>query len=447
MVDNLAYTVSTGDSHTFNFDLASDIDNGNTTDDATVHNVRATGKPPSLYFHAHPINGDLSRSYDALQWNDICGSPSAAIRFCNMDGVVMSVGNHDYFEGPGGAPTGAAADANGCQGGMYSPTINLVSANDTDFNGMGINKRIATASDDYYVWYDIYTGTYDLFNKGNAWTYGFQAYPATQDVAHNSAKCWGERRHPAFQIFNPDVQCLPDIEPARFYSLLATSNSGLVPDSLRVYLGNNQQCYRFPSVTVCPNLEGGYFDNVSVLLASKPGGNTATVAMDIWQFTNDAFPINDGTSPDPNVATFPGTARFDTCGAKLTIGLNNARLTANPTRLTIPGDTMAALERWDWPGNIRELENVIERAVILSNGPVLQVPSAAIHPPRARHVRSREAHRPPRLRDAERETIVRALRESNGVVAGPAGAAARLGVKRTTLQSKMRKLGITRPGY
>jgi formate hydrogenlyase transcriptional activator len=114
---------------------------------------------------------------------------------------------------------------------------------------------------------------------------------------------------------------------------------------------------------------------------------------------------------------------------------------------SIPADTMAALERWDWPGNIRELENVIERAVILSNGPVLQVPSAAIHPPRARHAGSRETPRPPRLRDAEREAIVRALRESNGVVAGPAGAAARLGVKRTTLQSKMRKLGITRPGY
>ncbi len=87
---------------------------------------------------------------------------------------------------------------------------------------------------------------------------------------------------------------------------------------------------------------------------------------------------------------------------------------------SIPADTMAALERWDWPGNIRELENVIERAVILSNGPVLQVPSAAIHPPRARHAASRETPRYPRLRDAECEAIVRALRESNGVVAGPA---------------------------
>jgi len=112
---------------------------------------------------------------------------------------------------------------------------------------------------------------------------------------------------------------------------------------------------------------------------------------------------------------------------------------------TIPEDAMAALVRWHWPGNIRELENVIERAVILSSGPVLNVPPAAIQPPQVKPD-AREAS-PPRLRDTERDAIVRALRESNGVVAGPNGAAARLGVKRTTLQSKMRKLGIRRPGY
>ena len=112
---------------------------------------------------------------------------------------------------------------------------------------------------------------------------------------------------------------------------------------------------------------------------------------------------------------------------------------------TIPDDAMAALVRWHWPGNIRELENVIERAVILSSGPVLNVPPAAIQPPQVKPD-AREAS-PPRLRDTERDAIVRALRESNGVVAGPNGAAARLGVKRTTLQSKMRKLGIKRPGY
>jgi len=343
-IDDVSYTVNEAGGDSFSFDFNSGgIDNSDTYDDATVHNLRGTGKPPSYYFHTHPINGDLGRGYDALQWNDLCGPPNAIARFCNMDGVVMSVGNHDFFEGPGGAPTGSPADANGHQGGMYSPTINLMSTDDTDFNAMGINKHIATATDDYYVWYDIYTGIYDLFNKGNAWTYAFQAYPATQDAAHGSTRCWGERRIPGFQIFNPDINCLPDIEPARFYSLLATSNSNLVPDSLRLFMGNNQQCYRFAAVTTCPNLEGGYFDNLSVMFASKSGGSTATVALDIWMFLNDAFPTNDGTSADPNVATFPGTARFDTCGANLTIGLNNATLTGDDTRLTIPGDTMVVI--------------------------------------------------------------------------------------------------------
>jgi formate hydrogenlyase transcriptional activator len=113
---------------------------------------------------------------------------------------------------------------------------------------------------------------------------------------------------------------------------------------------------------------------------------------------------------------------------------------------TIPDDAIAALVRWHWPGNIRELENVIERAVILSSGPVLNVPPGAIQPPQAKPD-APSGRSPSRLQDAERDAIIRALRESNGVVAGPNGAAARLGVKRTTLQSKMRKLGIGRPGY
>ena len=107
---------------------------------------------------------------------------------------------------------------------------------------------------------------------------------------------------------------------------------------------------------------------------------------------------------------------------------------------------MSALQRWHWPGNIRELENVIERAVIVSTGSVLQVALTEMTPPA-------DAPAVPKtttfstLADAERDTILRALREANGVIAGEAGAAARLGMKRTTLQSKMRKLGIRRPTF
>jgi formate hydrogenlyase transcriptional activator len=115
-------------------------------------------------------------------------------------------------------------------------------------------------------------------------------------------------------------------------------------------------------------------------------------------------------------------------------------------RITIvPTATMAALEQSFWPGNIRELENIIERAVILSSGPELKVPLADLQPTSPRVVRSDAAIG--RLRNAERELILGALRKSHGMIGGLRGAAADLGLKRTTLQSKMRKLGITRPSF
>jgi len=107
---------------------------------------------------------------------------------------------------------------------------------------------------------------------------------------------------------------------------------------------------------------------------------------------------------------------------------------------TIPTRAMEALQAWHWPGNIRELENVIERSVILSQGRELQVPVAELR-------ERAEAPAPlPSLEQAEREHILRALRETGGRVGGKDGAAARLGLKRTTLQSRMGKLGIAGRG-
>jgi formate hydrogenlyase transcriptional activator len=106
---------------------------------------------------------------------------------------------------------------------------------------------------------------------------------------------------------------------------------------------------------------------------------------------------------------------------------------------TIPTEGMAALTKYHWPGNVRELENFIERAVILSQGPTLFVPLAELKSAPEVAPNSMTT-----LQAAEREHILRALHEANWVIGGPAGAAARLGMKRTTLQSKIRKLGITR---
>ena len=111
----------------------------------------------------------------------------------------------------------------------------------------------------------------------------------------------------------------------------------------------------------------------------------------------------------------------------------------NRTVETIPSETLDALVRYPWPGNIRELENLIERAVIVSPGPVLRVPLGELKLPSEPLGDDSLT-----LRAAEREHIVRALEATNWVLAGPHGAAARLGMKRTTLQSKIRKLGIVR---
>lgn len=110
---------------------------------------------------------------------------------------------------------------------------------------------------------------------------------------------------------------------------------------------------------------------------------------------------------------------------------------------TIPASVMDALVRYPWPGNVRELQNIIERAVILSLGSVLQIPLSDLQTVPAPSP-SQESL-PTTLADAEREHIMRALQETGWVVGGPKGAAAHLGMKRSTLLWKMQKLGITRP--
>ena len=112
----------------------------------------------------------------------------------------------------------------------------------------------------------------------------------------------------------------------------------------------------------------------------------------------------------------------------------------NKSITSIPARTMEALVQWAWPGNIRELENFIERSVILTPGLVLQVPLSELSAaPNEGDVET--------LGEKEREQIVRALRECNGKLGGPGGAAARLGLKRTTLQLKLIHMGIDAGGY
>jgi formate hydrogenlyase transcriptional activator len=115
----------------------------------------------------------------------------------------------------------------------------------------------------------------------------------------------------------------------------------------------------------------------------------------------------------------------------------------NKTIDTVPSETMDALIRYAWPGNIRELQNLIERATILSNGPVLRVPIVDIQAQTA-PVADGGTHRT--LKETERAHILAVLKETRWVLSGPVGAAARLGLNRSTLQFRMKKSGIVRPG-
>jgi formate hydrogenlyase transcriptional activator len=125
----------------------------------------------------------------------------------------------------------------------------------------------------------------------------------------------------------------------------------------------------------------------------------------------------------------------------------------------IPAPVMEAMVRYSWPGNVRELQNVIERAVILSPGPTLQVVLSDLQvkdqgrgmkedngPPfHPSSLISRPSPTPVTLADAERAHILAVLRETGWVLGGPKGAASRLGMKRSTLHWKMKKLDISRP--
>ena len=109
----------------------------------------------------------------------------------------------------------------------------------------------------------------------------------------------------------------------------------------------------------------------------------------------------------------------------------------------IPDEVVQAMMRWRWPGNIRELENFVERSVILSEGKRLSPPLDELRDEISRQPSESDGT----LRDKEREHIVEILRQTQGALSGPAGAAARLGLKRTTLQYKMQRLGINRLDY
>jgi hypothetical protein len=205
---------------------------------------------------------------------------------------------------------------------------------------MGMRQSIARATDDVYLWYDMYAGMFNLNFSGELWIFGNQAYPATMP---NGGKCWGQPVFPGGVFFNPEPQCFTDFEPMAGNAVpILTSNPSGIADSLRVFLNHQQQCFRFAISLGCNSNEGGYWDNVAVAFVDQPGvpgqaSASSTVSLgsasvDIWQFFNDTFPANE-------TAGLPGTASFDTTTALIRSGLNTAQSTGNALRFDIPGDS------------------------------------------------------------------------------------------------------------
>ncbi len=280
---------------------------------------KSTGKPPAVYFHAHDVAD--------LVYQDLCGPVGGPNRICNLTGVVVSMGDHDRSEACAGPYATAEQEPTEA---IEGPVVNLVTdgtPGSTVTNDMGLTFDMVNATEDIYEVYEMYTGIFDLFTQGQGWQFGFAAYPAMQS---NGVKCWGNIRYPGFQLFNPDVQCFRDWEPARATGTLRTSNASGIPDSIRIALRKISQCFRFGISSNCGSTAGGYLDNFSVMFVD--GATAPLISVDIWQLIQDTFPANEDSG-------LPGLAAFDTCGAYVRSGLNIAQTTGNLNRLDIAGDS------------------------------------------------------------------------------------------------------------
>jgi hypothetical protein len=262
-----------------------------------------------------------------------------------MSGIVVSMGDHDNGEAASGLVDGTAQRE--VNDGIMSPTIQLcgpfTGPGGTNVQGLmapGVGPGDADATEDMYVVYDIYTGIFDPFTKGNLWRFAAMSYPGNSKDPDNAPggqppyPAWGQMRFPGAIIFNPDVQCLIDLEPLIGFGLVHTSNASGIPDSIKVFLGKTQQCFRFGVSAACAPTDGAYWDNATLALVD---GVPNQLSVDIWQWINDAFPANEAPG-------LPGTANFDTAGAHMMTGLNIAQaVSGSNLRFDVPGDSIAVV--------------------------------------------------------------------------------------------------------
>jgi len=332
VVDNVTYAMVGGPASPAGwgtFETAGSIDNSTAVDPANAW--KSTGKPPQPYSHAHALA--------SLQYDDLCGQPGDASRICNLDGVVISLGDHDNSEAASGLVDGTASRELWI--GAWSPTIQLRSDNGAWPNPVGLaNPALGGAQDpnateDYWIDYELYAGVFDPFSKGVLWRFGFMSYPSAD---RNGSAAWGNPRTPPYIIFNPDRQCFRDIadNPIAQNSMLrwssSLSESPDFPDSVKIMIGHRSECYRFGVSTGCAPTDGSYWDNISLAIVD---GAPAPISASIWDFYNDTFSANE-TAGLPAFA-----AKFDTTAAYVKVGVNTAPTTNTVTRFSVPGDSVA----------------------------------------------------------------------------------------------------------
>jgi len=284
---------------------------------------KTSSKPPAIAFHTHELSD--------LIYQDLCGPPGSVNRICNLYGTVISMGDHDLGEAING-PLNTAEQEH--RQGIESPAINLASAGTGDINNMGLDLDMATPTEDFYIFYESYTGCFSIFDQGSGWQFVARSYPATQS---DGTRMWGEARLPPFQYFNPDKQCFGNLDAFRAWGMIRTSNAGLQPDSIRIGMLKLAQCYRFNITTDCGSTDGAYWDNMALAIVDQGVGaesSGAPITVNIWDFFNDTFPQNE----DAGLLAGAGTA-FDTCAALVKPALNSAPSPGNLNRYCIPEDS------------------------------------------------------------------------------------------------------------
>jgi hypothetical protein len=330
IIDDVSMSGGGATALTNGFESAGDVNNS--TGVPATAAWKSTGKPPAAWFHVHRVNEPGS----PLPFDDPCGAITAAVRLCNMGNAVLSPGNHDAADKPGGLFPSNNQDQ---QKYIVSPTINLKSTGVGDYNGMGIDAEIASRVP--MISGDQLLNLYQYPVTGNGFRFGWQSYPSTQP---NGVRTWGQMKKDGFFNFVTTGGCLEGIIGLPLdIQLVATSNSNGIPDSIRVYIESMSRCFAtsLTGAQCSPStgaLAGGYYDNLTIGFAGAEPPPQLSVVFG-YSF-NDCFPVNSQLKP---VNAF-GLA-YDTLAARIQAGYNIAPQTGSTTisggsaRENIAGDS------------------------------------------------------------------------------------------------------------